>query len=85
MIKFLKRIPPFSWTRGYVKFSALMLTVSIANSICLYITGYMKSPLAATFVWIFFNIFGQFARPWMLKTSRPCKDCNHMPLNKKRP
>jgi hypothetical protein len=71
-----RKLPPFSWSRGYIRFRLMLLSIGIVSSVSYYVAGAIKNPLLGISLWLFFLFFGYLVSPWMIENTRPCRDCD---------
>jgi hypothetical protein len=73
--RILRKIPPFSWSRGYWKFGMVFTVYSfIMNylfAMCILFFGLLYQPL----LWLIFSFTGWSIKPLAIDRLRPCSDC----------
>jgi hypothetical protein len=74
----IRNLPPFSWSRGYVIFGVTNILISWAAELCMYYAGFVHNPWLGIGVWCFFTGMVWISRPLVIKKVRPCKDCNQI-------
>ena len=74
-MRWYKRLPPFCWSKGYLKFGIIMFILGqIINVFYGYVGvtyGLMFIPIASVFILLFSSVL----KPFLMEKTRPCKDC----------